>query len=55
MIRIVGKGNGEVEVYEDEQPQDQPRRLLAEADFWDAAVGEDDLRPAHSNAAPPLG
>ena len=54
MIHIIGKGNGEAEVFDDESPpEDRPQQILAEADFWDAAIGEDDLRPAHSNAAPP--
>ena len=87
MIHIIGKGNGEAEVFEDESPPGPcdhefgdsdrcqkcgtqfggaadpriPRRApptkaqVAEAEFWDAAIGEDDLRPAGSNAAPPLG
>lgn len=54
MIHIIGKGNGEAVVFDDESPpEDRPHQVLAEADFWEAVVGEDDLRPAHSNAAPP--
>ena len=56
MIHIIGKGNGEAVVFDDKSPPEEhpaPPSVLAEADFWDAAIGEDDLRPAHSNAAPP--
>ena len=87
MIHIIGKGNGEAVVFDDESPPEEsgcdhdfgdsnrcqkcgmtfggaadpriPRRppptptQVAEAQFWEGIVGEDDLRPAGSNAAPP--
>lgn len=59
MIHIVGKGNGEAEVFEDESPpllnEATPRDPgMAVADTLDALVDDDGLRPAGSNAAPPL-
>jgi hypothetical protein len=52
VIHIIGKGNGEVEVFDDESPP-KVAPVVSEADFWDGLVGDDDLKPAHSNAAPP--
>lgn len=61
MIHIIGKGNGEAVVFEEESPP-KPKYQSAEpnpgmdiADRVDAMVSDDDLRPAGSNAAPPLG
>ena len=54
MIHIIGKGNGEAVVFEEESPPPPKQAApVADADFWDAAIGDDDLRPAGSNAAPP--
>jgi hypothetical protein len=53
VIHIIGKGNGEAVVFDEESPPPKQAEAMAEADFWDAAIGEDDLRPAGSNAAPP--
>ena len=55
MIHIIGKGNGEAVVFDDESPPEDRAELppMTEADFWEAVVGEEDLKPAHSNAAPP--
>lgn len=53
MIHIIGKGNGEAEVFEDESPPPK-RQEPPEPNILDVPVKDDDLRPAGSNAAPPL-
>lgn len=60
MIHIIGKGNGEAVVFDEESPPDlrgavpgEPNPGAQIADLVDAMIEDDDLRPAGSNAAPP--
>lgn len=56
MIHIRGDGTGGVMVFDEPTTYTpaEPQPGLEAANVLDAAIGDDDLRPAGSNAAPPL-